>query len=193
MIRAEAVSQEAFARTAALSWQVTLTADCKAGRVRLGETIGYDQRNLRGERRQLRVADAEWRTPDAGTALDFAWRTACDPQFRGPFQMKVAQAEAPTATSRAPMAPASPAAPRAPGVVAQVGAAGSDAEAKALLAAMEPALGGRAAWVERAVVGGKTWHRAVVGDFADAGEAARFCAELKAAGRGCFVRPGRQG
>jgi hypothetical protein len=42
--------------------------------------------------------------------------------------------------------------------------------------------------VEKADVGGRTWYRAVVGGFADSGEANGFCANLKAAGRGCFVR-----
>lgn len=62
-----------------------------------------------------------------------------------------------------------------------------------MLSKLAPALGGRAAWVERAVVGGKTWYRAVVGDFADSGEAAQFCGELKSAGRACFVRAGKPG
>lgn len=227
VIRAEALSADAVARTGALSWHVSLTADCEGRRVRLGETTGYPRRNLLGERRQLRSADTDWREPDAGTALDFAWRTACDPAFKGPFQnvrVKTTQADAavstspalvtpaasipapdpvppappraepaPAATPAAPSAPATPAPARAGGFVAQVAAAASEAEARALLNALAPALGGRSTWVERAVVGGKTWHRAVVGDFAGSADAGQFCAELRAAGRACFVRPGRPG
>ncbi|MEW5688363.1 MAG: SPOR domain-containing protein [Pseudomonadota bacterium] len=222
VIRAEALNAEAASRTGALSWHVSLNADCQSHRVRLGETTGYDSRNLLGERRQLREADTEWREPGAGTALDFAWRAACDAKFKGPFQgerVKLAQTDAPVSTAPAPVttitpppprpapaatapvqarseprpAPAQPAAPRAGAFVAQVGAGGSDAEARGLLSGLAPALGGRATWVERAVVGGKTWYRAVVGDFADSAEASRFCGELKAAGRACFVRAGKPG
>lgn len=223
VIRAEALSAEASARTGALSWHVSLNADCQTHRVRLGETTGYTRRNLLGERRQLRAADTEWREPDAGTALDFAWREACDPDFKGPFEyarVKTVQSDAAVSTSPAPVTPApaapapvlapvapqpTPAAPpprvQAPAAqppgrsgefVAQVGAATSEAEARGLLDRLGPALGGRSTRVERAVVGGKTWYRAVVGDFASSGEVGEFCAELKGAGRGCFVRQGRR-
>ncbi|HEY0646807.1 SPOR domain-containing protein, partial [Phenylobacterium sp.] len=81
------------------------------------------------------------------------------------------------------------AAPRRTGaLVAQVGASPSDADARGLLAALGSSVGGRETWVEKAAVGGRTWYRAVVGGFADAGEASGFCAGLKAAGRDCFVR-----
>jgi hypothetical protein len=69
-----------------------------------------------------------------------------------------------------------------------VGSTPSDADARSLIAALGSKLGGREAWVEKADVGGRTWYRAVVGGFADSGEANGFCAGLKAAGRGCFVR-----
>jgi cell division septation protein DedD len=226
VIRAEALSAETFARTGSLSWHVSLSADCTGHRVRLGETTGYPQRNLLGERRLLREADPDWRTPETGTALDFAWRAACDTSFEGPFQtksMKVAQAESaappaaaapappapeparpPVQKAAAPKPPAVAAAPRpttpapvpanrAGGLVAQVGAATSDAEAKGLLKALGARIEGRTTWVERADVGGKTWYRAVVGSFAGGSDAAQFCAALKAAGRGCFVRPGKPG
>ncbi|RAK62476.1 SPOR domain-containing protein [Phenylobacterium kunshanense] len=214
VIRAEALNAESHARAGALSWHVSISADCQGRRVRLGDTTGYPQRNLLGERMLLRSGDADWRTPDAGTALDFAWRAACDPKFQGPFQsarMRVAQADGPMVTAP-PQAPAPvaevspaiatppPAAPRpdpAPvargGMVAQVGAGASEAEARGLLVALESVTGGRPTWVERAVVGGRTWHRAVVGGFSNAAEAGQFCAGLKAAGRDCFVRPGRGG
>lgn len=215
VIRAEALNAEAHARTGALSWHVSINADCQARRVRLGDTTGYPQRNLLGERVLLRSGDADWRTPDAGTALDFAWRAACDPKFQGPFQsgrMRVAQADGPMVTAppraaepaaaapppaAAPPQPVEPRPAPAPasrgGMVAQVGAGASEAEARGLLATLDAVTGGRPTWVERAVVGGRTWHRAVVGGFSGGAEAAQFCAGLKAAGRDCFVRPGRGG
>lgn len=203
VIRAEALSAETYARTGALSWHVSLSADCQGRRVRLGETTGYPQRNLLGERKLLRLAEADWRTPQRGTALDTAWRAACEAGFRGPFSasaVKVAQdnepaprsepaAAAPEGAKAAPTSARAGAAPRRAGAaVAQVGAAASDADARRLLASLESRVGGRDTWIEKAAVGGRTWYRAVVGGFADAGEAGGFCAGLKAAGRACFVR-----
>lgn len=213
VIRAEALSQETYSRTGALSWHVSMSADCKGRRVRLGDTTGYQERNLLGERKQLRAAEPEWRAPGAGTALDAAWRSACETGFKGPFQagaLRVAQSDAMTSAAAvaAPPAPAppttpppvvkpaakpTPATPKPGGMVVQVGASTSEAEARALLAALGPSLGGRETWIETAQVDGKTWRRAVIGGFADGAEAARFCAGLKAAGRGCFVRAGRAG
>lgn len=184
VIRAEALSAETFARTGSLSWHVSLTADCPGRRIRLGETAGYARRNLLGERRMLREADRDWRAPEAGTALESAWRAACDPAFRGPFQgrdAKVAQVEGKAK-------PAAPAAGRTSGFVAQIGASPSNAEAERLIAALGDRAQGRPTWVETAQVGGRAWRRAVVGGFADAAEAQAFCAGLKASGRACFVR-----
>lgn len=207
VIRAEALSPDTYARTGALSWHVSVNADCKARRVKLGETTGYPQRNLLGERKLLRPAETDWRTPERGTALDSAWRAACEANFKGPFgagTLKVAQetaAAAPSRTEPAPAkaapppvkptptpAPASAPSPQSGDVVAQVGAAATEAEARSLLAALGPSLGGRETRVETAVVAGRTWRRAVVAGFADATEAAGFCAGLKSAGRDCFVR-----
>lgn len=209
VIRAEAMSAEAYAHTGALSWHVSLNADCESHKVRLGETTGYAERNLLGERRMLRISEPDWRTPEPGTALEAAWRAACQKDFKGPFHaaaVTVAQADPPAAPDApdAPDAPAAkvaapaaeakpaPARPRA-GMVVQVGATTSEVEARGLLNALQARLGGREAWVETASVDGKLWRRAVVGGFADGAEAARFCAGLKAEGRGCFVRPYRPG
>lgn len=205
VIRAEALNVDTYARTGALSWHVSMSADCKGRRVRLGETTGYQERNLLGERKMLRAAETEWRTPEAGTALDAAWRSTCQADFKGPFQtpaLKVAQPDGPAAPAPAPSAPQSPAEvvakPATPlasksrgGALVQIGASTSEAEARAFIAALGASLGGRQAWVETAQVDGKTWRRAVVGGFADAADAARFCAGLKASGRGCFVRAPR--
>lgn len=223
VIRAEALTPEIVARTGAMSWHVSLSADCSGRRVKLGETTGYPERNLLGERKVLRMADAEWRALEAGTALEHAWRAACDPAFAGPFRsasVKLAQtdgAAAPASTSSpatpvqpAPVQPAPgraaapppqrsqtpPPPPKAPapqparrgGLVAQVGAVASEADARALLSSMSDRIAGQPTWVEAADVGGRTWRRAIVGGFADGPAAARFCADLRAAGRACFVR-----
>ncbi len=116
VIRAEALNGETYARTGALSWHVSLNADCVGHRVKLGDTTGYPQRNLLGERRVLRAAETEWRTPDAGTALDNAWRAACDGKFKGPFQasdVKVVQADGTPPSPSAAVAPAAAAPPPA--------------------------------------------------------------------------------
>ena len=225
VIRAEALTPEIVARTGAMSWHVSLFADCQARRVKLGETTGYAERNLLGERKVLRSAETEWRAPGQGTALEHAWLAACEPAFAGPFKssaVKLAQidgaapphvapvipapAPAPPASQPSPAkvpivtpAPASPVPatrrvsatlPRASGLVAQVGAGGSDADARALLRSLSGRIGGRPTWIETADVGGRLWRRAVVGGFADGPEAARFCAGLRTAGRPCFVRMG---
>jgi hypothetical protein len=220
VIRAEALSADIAARTGALSWHFSLNADCESRRVKLGETTGYSQRNLLGVRKILREAETGWRTPVAGTALEHAWRAACDPAFMGPFRsssVKLAEVDAPATTdaeTRGPMdsgpppAPASAAPARplatpkparaapapvrgAPGLAAQLGAVGSDAAARTLLVTLAPRLQGRPTWVEKADVAGRTWHRAMVGGFADPADAGRFCAGLKASNLSCFVRQGR--
>lgn len=216
VIRAEALSADTYARTGALSWHVSMSADCKGRRVRLGETTGYQERNLLGERKVLRPPEMDWRTPEPGTALDAAWRSTCQPDFKGPFQtpaLKVAHPDASTPAPAAPAAATSPPATQPPatrppaaapkpaaeakppggGPVVQIGASTSEADARALIAALGSALGGRKAWVETAQIDGRTWRRAVVGGFADMAAAARFCAVLKASGRGCFVRGARAG
>src|SRR4051812_42323780 len=67
VIRAEALNGETYARTGALSWHVSLSADCTGHRVRLGDTTGYPQRNLLGERRGVGAAQND-RGPPAPRA-----------------------------------------------------------------------------------------------------------------------------
>jgi len=218
VLRAEALSAEIRSGTGALSWHVSLTADCKGRRIRLGETRGYSERNLLGTRNVLRPAETTWRTPEPGTAAEHSWRAACEPGFQGPFKsaaVRLAQADQPTPTSSLttdrPAALAEPAAvvadstpdpnraaprasrpvARASGLVVQLGALASEASAKQLLSSLGGRLGGRSTWVAKADVSGRIWYRAMAGGFVDAGEAARFCAGLKTAGLSCFVRPGR--
>ena len=206
VIRAEALNGETHARTGALSWHVSLSADCQNRRVRLGDTTGYPERNLLGERRVLREAETEWRSPEPGTALDNAWRAACDPTFAGPFQsasLKVARTDAaappppPAAAMPAVAEPASKAglalrpapvarmAASGGPVSVQVGAFADQVSANAALARLA---GGRPHRVERAVVGDRAWYRAVVGGFESAEAANRFCAARQAQGGACLVR-----
>lgn len=195
VIRAEALNAQSYERAGALSWSMSVNADCVGRRVKLGETTGFSARNLLGGRRMLQAGEETWRTPGAGTALENVWRAACDPAFQGPFAtgpLRIAAADsAEPAPAEAPAPPA--AAPAGGGPVAQVGAVTSEAEARGLLKRLAPQIGGRAHWVETATVKGKVWRRALVGGFADAADAGRFCAQVKAAGGACFVRPGGPG
>jgi hypothetical protein len=75
---------------------------------------------------------------------------------------------------------------------AQIAAAESDAQARAELARVArlvpEAMAGATTSVARAVVGGRTYHRALVGGFGSRAEAAAFCRTLAARGHACFVR-----
>ncbi|MFZ5721197.1 MAG: SPOR domain-containing protein [Pseudomonadota bacterium] len=215
VIRAEALSAETYAQAGALSWHVSVSADCAGRRIRLGETTGYPQRNLLGERRTLRPAESDWRPIQAGTALELAWRAACEPAFRGPFHgesLRMARADAaadaapappqaaspqpaepspsyaPEAAAPATSVPAPAAAKAGSGPVVQVGAAPTEAEARRLLETLPGGLAGHEGRVETATVSGRVWRRAVVGGFADRAAAVQFCDALKRARRDCFVR-----
>ena len=112
VIRAEALSPEIQSRTGALSWHVSLTADCQNRRIKLGETTGYSERNLLGTRSVLRAAEATWRQPEPGTAVEHAWRAACEPGFQGPFKssaVKLARADQPTPVTAPVSEPPQPA------------------------------------------------------------------------------------
>jgi cell division protein FtsN len=67
----------------------------------------------------------------------------------------------------------------------QIGAFPDQASATAALARLGD---GQTHATESAVVGGRTWYRAVVGGFASAEAANRYCAARKAKGGVCFVR-----
>lgn len=246
VIRAEALSPDTYGRTGALSWHVSLSADCAHRRLRMGETTGYTERNLLGERRTLRPADTVWRAPEPGTALESAWQAACDPAFHGPLSesgaiitagsdspmRKVRALEgsreyaaevtpprpaparvvtAPPLPTKAPpksrsltiakaqtpptlkgliparaMIATSPKPQSAGSVMAQLGAYGSESQARAVLVGVKSKLGGHATRIETATVDGKIWRRALVTGFTDSAQASRFCASLKA--QACFAR-----
>jgi hypothetical protein len=204
VIRAEALTAQTAARTGALSWHVSLNADCDTRRIRMGETTGYPERNLLGERQTLRGAEQAWRAPEPGTALENAWRAACEPAFRGPLmdagRVEVARTDPPTPKTPPTSAPTPPALAQEPArravrpaaavsrAVVQVGAYASEAEARRALADLGPRLAGREPRVETAEVGGKVWRRALVTGFSDLGEAQRFCERLKATGQNCLAR-----
>ncbi|MBI1198878.1 MAG: hypothetical protein GC203_13535 [Phenylobacterium sp.] len=196
VIRAEALNAQSYERAGALSWSMSVSADCAGRRVKLGETTGFAARNLLGGRRTLQAGEDSWRIPGAGTALENVWRAACDPAFHGPFgtgPLRIAAADSIEAAPDSPAPAPAAAAPAAGGPVVQVGAVASDAEARGLLKRLAPQIGARAHWVETATVKGRVWRRALVGGFADAADATQFCARVKAAGGACFVRPGSPG
>jgi hypothetical protein len=107
------------------------------------------------------------------------------------------------APSRAAPAPARAAsvAPQAP-VAAATGGAGSyvqvssqrsEAEAQAAFRSLQTKfpdqLGGRQPYIHKVDLGAKgTYYRAMVGPFANAGEASQLCSNLKAAGGSCLVQ-----
>jgi hypothetical protein len=202
VIRAEALTAQTAARTGALSWHVSLNADCDTRRIRMGETTGYPERNLLGARQTLRGAEQAWRSPEPGTALENAWRAACEPAFRGPLmdagRVEVARADpstpqtppapAPTPSAQEPARPAARPPAAASRAAVQVGAYASEADARRALADLGPRLAGREPRVETAEVGGKIWRRALVTGFSDLGEAQRFCERLKATGQNCLAR-----
>lgn len=82
------------------------------------------------------------------------------------------------------MTPA-PIAPHVGGLAVQIGSFPDKASATAALVALGD---GRSHALEQAVVNGRTWYRAVVSGFANAGEANDYCARRRAAGGGCLVR-----
>lgn len=111
-----------------------------------------------------------------------------------PRPAPVAVAKPPPPPPPAPAKPqvqAKPKGPMAP-VSAQIAALASQAEAARLLERMkarfaEP-MAGLETRIVKAVVDGKTYHRALVVGFSDRASAAAFCAAVKVAGQACFVR-----
>lgn len=208
ILRGEVISGEAFERDKVLSWHATLQVDCKTGKVKQGATTGYAARNLLFESRTIRPGDADWRATAAGDSLDAVRKATCERGFQGPLsdapvptvermpEPPPAAAPAPKPPSPKPAPPPAVApAPRATGastVIAQLTAAGSDAEAQRVLVRVRSRFGESMTQlqtrVDKASIGGKTYYRAVVFGFADKAAASAFCAALKTSDQACFLR-----
>ena len=217
VVRGEVLTPEAFARDDILSWHATVQVDCARKRVRQGVTTGYAARNLLFDGKPVRPADTDWRTPTPGEPLDQVRRAVCEPGFRPPLTSSdaAAIAAAPAPPARPPTPAATPAAKPVPAspppaskpalnkppvtkpataarVSAQVVAAGSEAEAAKTLervkARFAEHMAGLDTRIVRAVVKGRTYHRALVVGFADKAAAAAFCVALQAGDQACFVR-----
>jgi hypothetical protein len=131
----------------------------------------------------------------AGTELRPALRTAAAPPpaprpAPAPKPVAAAPAPKPVAKSKPVEAPAAPA--RAGAAAVQIGAVSSTALAdKAFREAVAAAPGlaaGKGKAIERIEKDGHVLYRTSVTGFASRAEAAAFCARLKAAGKGCFVK-----
>ena len=182
VIRAEALSEEIRMRSGAMSWHVSLSADCDHRRVRLGETTGYPSRNLLGERKVLRPAETDWRTPEPGTALDHAWRVACEAGFTGPFQspaVRLAQAEGAGANPPREVTP-----PKAMAAIARPEPPPRPRPAAPTAAAPVPAATPRPVPVQTAAKPAGSGFAAQIGSGPSEVEAKRLFAELGAAVRG---------
>ncbi len=201
MIRAEALNAETYQRDRRALLACLDERGLRGTPVRLGETTGYKQRNMLGDRKALRAAETEWRTPEAGTALDAAWRSTCQAGLQGtlpdlrleggavgqsagdPDPRHIRSETRPQRRRLGPSAAATPGG----GTVVQVGASKSEADARALhrrparQSGRPPGLGRDGAG-RRPRPGGAS----LVGGSRTRPTRARFCAGLKAAGRGCL-------
>jgi SPOR domain len=110
---------------------------------------------------------------------------------------RAAPAQAPAAPARTasvpPQAPATAATGGGAGSYVQVSSQRSEGEAQAafrsLQAKFPDQLGGRQPSIHKADLGAKgTYYRAMVGPFANSGEASQLCSSLKAAGGQCLVQ-----
>lgn len=210
LLRAVSLSPEATTRGGVLAWQVRLEVDCRTGEVRAGPTTGYASRTAEGDGVQLAPGETAWRRPHPATALESAWRAACDPAFRSPLGGGPARlaslpaAPAPTAAPAPPVA-AQPAAAYAREATANAGATGrpggwvvqvvssSDAaDTRQTLARVRSRyaadLQGLETRVDPAQVRGRKVYRGVVAGFASSGAASEFCTTLKRDGRDCLAR-----
>ena len=151
------------------------------------------------------TADAEESAPAAPTRPAPQSRQAAGASNIAPLSLNpnAAPSRAAPAPAQAPAAPARTAsvAPQAPAAVStggsgsyvQVSSQRSEGEAQAafrsLQAKFPDQLGGRQPSIHKADLGAKgTYYRAMIGPFANAGEASQLCSSLKAAGGQCLVQ-----
>ena len=149
------------------------------------------------------TADAEESAPAAPTRSTPPPRQAAAPSGNSPLSFNPNAAPSRAAPVPAPAAPARTAAvaPQAPaaastgvaGSYVQVSSQRSEGEAQAafrsLQAKFPDQLGGRQSAIHKVDLGAKgTYYRAMVGPFANGGEASQLCSSLKAAGGQCLVQ-----
>jgi hypothetical protein len=149
------------------------------------------------------TADVEEGAPAAPTRSAQPPRQAAAASGNSPLSLNPNAAPSRAAPAPAPAAPARTAAvaPQAPaaastggsGSYVQVSSQRSEGEAQAafrsLQAKFPDQLGGRQPSIHKADLGAKgTYYRAMVGPFANAGEASQLCSSLKAAGGQCLVQ-----
>jgi hypothetical protein len=149
------------------------------------------------------TADAEENAPAAPTRSTPAPRQAAAASGNAPLSLnpnaapsRAAPAPAPAAPARtAAVAPQASAAASAGGAgnYVQVSSQRSEGEAQAAFRSLQTKfpnqLGGRQPYIHKVDLGAKgTYYRAMVGPFANAGEAGQLCSSLKAAGGQCLVQ-----
>lgn len=215
-VRADSISRDAYQRTGIGVWIAPAEARCPDRKIRMGATVGYEGREVVGEGLPLRPADAEWKTPPAGTVLDGLWRAACSREgvIDAPPAV-AARVATPPATPRALRSPP----PRAVQIAAtadlaemqlrgplrtsmlrptvgrfelQLAAVGSPAAAEQLLTTVRARfpvpLRGRGTEVRTGQANGRPVYRAFIVGFADRPDALRSCRLLQAQDQDCFVR-----
>lgn len=186
-LRAEALTPEAADRAGVLAWQMRLSADCASGLVRTGETLGYANRAPDGAPVTMSPARPDWRRPAPGTALERAWRAACDAAFQPPLAPALVKASTGTARDVVAEAP-SRRGPRLAQVVSSPVQADAERRIETLRARFGEQFAGLETRVETAQVRGRTVYRGLVAGFAGHDEAAAFCASLKRRGQDCLAR-----
>jgi hypothetical protein len=144
------------------------------------------------------TADAEESAPSAPTRPAPQQRQAAPASSNAPLSLNPNAAPsraAPAPARTAAVAPQAPAAASAGGAgsYVQVSSQRSESEAQAafrsLQAKFPDQLGSRQPSIHRVDLGAKgTYYRAMVGPFANAGEAGQLCSSLKAAGGQCLVQ-----
>jgi hypothetical protein len=150
------------------------------------------------------TAEAEESAPAAPTRPAPQPRQAAPASGNAPLSLnpnaapsRAAPAQAPAAPARtasvAPQASAPASAGGGAGSYVQVSSQRSEGEAQAAFRSLQgkfpDQLGGRQPYIHKVDLGAKgTYYRAMVGPFANAGEASQLCSSLKAAGGQCLVQ-----
>lgn len=115
-------------------------------------------------------------------------RAAPSPPGRGQFGLDTPPARLMTLVATQPARALTP--PVSVGrTQAQVGALNSEAEARQVLGRLSPGLpGGLSTRVDVAVVGGRTYYRAIIAGFATPAEAEAYCTDRRRSAAPCLVR-----